>query len=136
MNTESNFSFPAQITTGSQKRAAKREGSIKTLSRQEAQKMLVSTNDGSIIAGFLSHNNHHIVRYATHKGMNGLGAGLTALCRTEPDFTAYNVKAWTPEQAKAVLTLMAERNMTAREVAERIGCQPRRITDWAKKLAS
>lgn len=145
VNTMStNFSLPTQIKTGSQVRSARREGNVGAFTRAQAQSVLAGTDDGTIIASFLSHGNGHIAKYAAHKLFAGIGPALTLLSApalstpptiSEPNFSAFNVKAWTAEQAKEVLAIMAERNMTAEQAAERIGCQARRIKDWSKKLA-
>jgi len=149
--SNSNFTMPVQIKTGSQVRNARREGNVGAMTRAQAQAVLAGTDDGAIIAPFLSHRNGHIARYAVHKMFAGLGtalAGISASRRrrssswatgtvatTEPDFTAFNTKAWTADQAKMVLAIMAERNLTPEQIAERIGCKARRIVDWSKKLA-
>jgi len=141
--TNSNFTMPTQIKTGSQVRAARREGIIKALTRAQAQHALAETTDGSEVASYLSHPNGHVAKYAAHKLLSGAFLALAAISTapatepivTEPDFTAFNLKAWTPEQARMVLSIMAERQMTPEQIAERIGCQARRIKDWSKKLA-
>jgi len=141
IETMSNFTLPAQIKTGSQVRNARREGNVGALTRAQAQRLIAGTDDGTIIAACLSHGNGHVAAYAAHKLFAGIGPALASLSAptvaepTEPDFAAFNVKAWTPEQARTVLTIMAERALTPEQAAERIGCTARRITDWSKKLA-
>ena len=135
----SNFTMPAQIKTGSQIRNARREGNIGALTRAQAQAALANTEDGTEIAKFLSHGNSHVATYAAHKLLSGLAPALAVLCAptvTEPDFTAFAVKAWSADQAAEVLAIMAARGLSADQAAERIGCKARRITDWAKKLAA
>jgi hypothetical protein len=125
--------------SGSVIRASKRNGIVTALTRAQAQRMVAGTTDGTEIAAFLAHPNSHVAKYAAHKLLNNLGPCLASLSTptvTEPDFSAFAVKAWTADQAAEVLAIMAARGMTADQAAERIGCKARRITDWAKKLAA
>jgi hypothetical protein len=138
--TEKNMSYmlASQIITGSQVRNARRNGTVSAMTRAQATAEIAWSDNGGIIAGFLSHGNKHVAAYAAHKLLSGMGEGLAKLS-TMPvqsiNLASYNLKAWTAEQAGEVLSIIAERNLTAESAAQQIGCTTRRINDWSKKLA-
>lgn len=137
------FCSNSQVVSGSNRRSAIREGDITALTRRQATRILAVAHllgnyECDTVASFMGHQNSHVKKYAAHKLLSGLGTALAVLSvstTTEPDFASFNTKAWTADQARAVLTIMAERSMTAGEIAARIGCTTRRVTDWGKKLA-
>jgi hypothetical protein len=125
MSNFSNFSTSAQIQTGSQVRRARAALNPAALTRAQACRVIAQSSDPELIKSFAKHGSKAVRRYVTHK----VGALL------KPDLSRFNVRTWTPEMAKEVLAVMAQHKLSAEAAAQEIGCTPRRIKDWQKKVA-
>jgi hypothetical protein len=127
MSNFSNFST-AQIQTGSQVRKARAALNPAALTRAQACRVIAQSSDPELIKSFARHGSKAVRRYVTHK----VGVLLSP---PKPDLSRFNVRTWTPEMAKEVLAIMAQHKLSAEAAAQEIGCTPRRIKDWQKKVA-